>query len=103
MADQDTTNTSDDDVDYEKERAKRREKRRRKASGVGNFVTGQFKGMDGSIFWGLKQIAAFIMLVVTAVNHQIGQLSSALNTRGDDTDDDTTNDSGSTSRNDTTR
>ena len=42
--------------------------------------------MDGSIFWGIKQIVAFLKLAAESVNYQLGRLASTLNNNNNDDD-----------------
>lgn len=85
----DNNNTSDDSDHIEELERSRREKklkRQQRLSQTGGFFKSQFSGMDGSIFWGIKQIAMFLKLAAESVNYQLSRLTSSLNNNDDDTD-----------------
>lgn len=83
-------NTTSDDIDpieeLERRQREKKLKRQQRLSETGGFFKSQFSGMDGSIFWGIKQIVAFLKIAAESVNYQLSRLTSSLNNNDDDTD-----------------
>lgn len=83
-------NTAPDDTDQiaelERRQREKKLKRQQRLSQTGGFLKSQFSGMDGSIFWGIKQIVAFLKLAAESVNYQLGRLTSTLNNNNNDDD-----------------
>lgn len=87
MSDNNTTTDNTDELEeLERKQREKKLKRQQRLSDTGGFFKSQFSGMDGSIFWGIGQIVAFIKLAAESVNYQLGRLTSSLNNNDDDTD-----------------
>lgn len=89
MADTNATPDNTDQIEeLERRQREKKLKRQQRLSQTGGFLKSQFSGMDGSIFWGIKQIVAFLKLAAESVNYQLGRLTSTLNNNNDDDDTD---------------
>lgn len=87
MADINATPDDTDQIDeLERRQREKKLKRQQRLSQTGGFFKSQFSGMDGSIFWGIGQIIAFLKLAAESVNYQLGRLTSSLNSNDDDID-----------------
>lgn len=88
MADINATPDNTDQIEeLERRQREKKLKRQQRLSQTGSFFKSQFSGMDGSIFWGIKQIVAFLKLAAESVNYQLGRLTSTLNNNNDDDTD----------------
>lgn len=88
MADNNTTPDDTDQIEeLERKQREKKLKRQQRLSQTGGFFKSQFSGMDGSIFWGIKQIVAFLKLAAESVNYQLSRLTSSLNNNNDDDTD----------------